>query len=95
MTYINPLANALPQSFAAQHHMSADKSRLVREQLVPPRIAPERTDQFEHQVESPEEAAPTHEEARQKRQSRNRRQPHGDDEQTQEKETPEHIDLRG
>jgi hypothetical protein len=95
MTYINPLANALPQSFAAQHHLSADKSRLLREQIVPPRTVPERTDQFEHQIESPEEAAPTHEEARQKRQSRGRRQRHAEDEATREDEKSEHIDLRG
>ena len=95
MTYINPLANALPQSFATQHEMSADKTRHMRAQPFVPRGAPAPIDQFEHQVESPEEAAPIHEEARQKRQPRGRRQQHIEEEPTEEDGEPAHIDLKG
>jgi len=96
MTYINPLANALPQSFAAHQELSTDKTRQMREKLllVPQSAAPQ-TDQFEHQIENAQEAAPIHEEARQKRQPRGRRQQHLEEEPTEEEAEPAHIDLKG
>jgi hypothetical protein len=95
MTYIHPLANALPQSFATQHELSAEKTRQMRAVPIPPRgVATSQADQFEHQIESSEEAAPVHEEARQKRQSRGRRQRHHEDEPRDEQAEPEHIDVK-
>jgi len=94
MNYIHPLANALPQSFATQHELSAEKMRQARGMLVPPRTAAPQADQFEHQIESSEEAAAIHEEARQKRQQRGRRQQHHEDEKTEEGGEPSHIDLK-
>ena len=67
MNYIHPLANALGQSFATQQEMSAEKVRGTRRAATRSRAS--QADQFEHQIESPEEAAAIHEEAR-KRQAR-------------------------
>ena len=94
MTYIHPLANALPQSFATQHEMSAEKTRQMRAVLTAPPTAAPQADQFEHQIESSEEAAPVHEEARQKRRPRDRRQRHHEDKSNEEQAAPEHIDVK-
>ena len=94
MTYIHPLANALSQSFATQHEMSAEKTRQMRAVLTAPPTAAPQADQFEHQIESSEEAGPVHDEARQKRQPRGRRQRHREDESNKEQAEPEHIDLK-
>ncbi len=93
MTYINPLANALPQSFATQHEMSATKTRQMRGAALIQQGPAAQVDQFEPQVQSTEEAAPIHEEGRQKRQPRGRRQQHLEEEPVEEDEKPEHIDF--
>ena len=90
MTYINPLANALPQSFATQQQLSADKTRQIRKAQVQTRNGAAETDQFEHQVEGAEEVAAIHEEAPNKRDSRKKKRPAQDPSAGQE---PEHIDL--
>jgi hypothetical protein len=92
MNYIHPLANALGQSIVTQQEMSAEKARRARETRTPSRTP--QADQFEHQIESPEEAAAIHEEARQKRQQRGRRQRHLRDETSDEGKEPAHIDLK-
>ena len=94
MTYINPLAPALSQSFSTQQELSADKIRGQRARQIAPRDVAAQTDQFEHKIESPEQASPIHDEARQKRQSRNRRQRRLHGESTEEHGEPAHIDLK-
>ena len=94
MTYINPLASALSHSLTAHHELSSDKTRQLRGRPVAPRGSLAQADQFEHQVESPEEAAAIHEEARKKRQPRGHRQQHLEDEPAEEDQKPEHIDLK-
>ncbi len=93
MTYINPLANALPQSFATQQEMSAEKTRRTRPVPTSARSTPQ-TDQFEHQIESPEQAAPIHDEARQNRQQRGSRQRHVQENASEENGEAAHLDLK-
>jgi len=95
MIYIHPLANALPQSFVTQREMSAEKVRQARGIPTPYRNAASQADQFEHQIESSEQTAAIHEEARQKRQQRGRRQRHHQDETPREGGEQDHIDLKG
>jgi hypothetical protein len=90
MTYINPLANALPQSFATQQQLSAEKTPRTRKPPVQAKTTVPETDQFEHQVESPEEMATIHEEAPRKRDDRKQRR---QAEKPDSEEGADHIDL--
>jgi hypothetical protein len=94
MTYINPLAISLPQSFVVEHESSTEKTR--QKPATPPasRSAAAQGDHFEHTVESPEGDAPIHEEARQKRQQQGRRRRHHQEEPTEAGTEPAHIDLK-
>jgi hypothetical protein len=94
VTYINPLANALPQSLSTQKQLSVDKTREARHSRFQlPSVVAGEADQFEHHVESSEEAAPIHEEARQKRQSRGRGQPRPKEELPKDGDERGHINL--
>lgn len=74
MTYINPLANSVLQGTQTQQQMSVDKTRQIRREQAAAKDSTTRSDQLEHQVESPEALTEIHDDGNRKPASRNKHQ---------------------